>query len=111
MTAKIVRVLLVFTTILVLGFYLPDLYRNRFEKRSYKRLLYYSEVSQDFVFAEEIYDSLRQDVRMVYRDRAGNPLSENEYARLLPFHNTRELKLRGMMRDYVMGEHLPQKVL
>lgn len=111
MTAKIVRVLLVFTTILVLGFYLPDLYRNRFEKRSYKRLLYYSEVSQDFVFAEEIYDSLRQDVRMVYRDRAGNPLSENEYARLLPFNNTRKLKLLGMMPDSVMGEPLIQEVL
>ena len=48
MTAKIVRVLLVFTTILILGFYLPDLFRSRFEKRAGKRLLYYSEVKRDF---------------------------------------------------------------
>lgn len=52
MTAKIVRVLLVFTTILILGFYLPDLFRSRFEKRAGKRLLYYSEVKRDFVFSE-----------------------------------------------------------
>ena len=90
MTAKIVRVLLVFTTILILGFYLPDLFRSRFEKRAGKRLLYYSEVKRDFVFSEEVYDSLRQANRMVYYDRSGNPLTENEYARLLPFDNARK---------------------
>ena len=100
MTAKIVRVLLVFTAILILGFYLPDLFRSRFEKRAGKRLLYYSEVKRDFVFSEEVYDSLRQANRMVYYDRSGNPLTENEYARLLPFDNARKLKMLGMMRRY-----------
>lgn len=111
MTAKIVRVLLVFTTILVLGFYLPDLYRSRFEKRANKSLLYYSEVTRDFVFAEERYDSLRQEVRMFYRDRAGNPLSETEYMRRLPFNNSRKLKMLGQMPDSVMGQPLTQEVL
>ena len=111
MTAKIVRVLLVFTTILILGFYLPDLFRSRFEKRAGKRLLYYSEVKRDFVFSEEVYDSLRQANRMVYCDRSGNPLTENEYARLLPFDNARKLKMLGMMPDSLMGEPLTQEVL
>lgn len=111
MTAKIVRVLLVFTAILILGFYLPDLFRSRFEKRAGKRLLYYSEVKRDFVFSEEVYDSLRQANRMVYYDRSGNPLTENEYARLLPFDNARKLKMLGMMPDSLMGEPLTQEVL
>lgn len=111
MTAKIVRLLLVLTTVLVLGFYLPDLYRSRFEKRAGKRLLYYSEVKRDFVFSEEVYDSLRQANRMVYSDRAGNALTENEYARLLPFDNARKLKMLGAMPDSVMGEPLTQEVL
>lgn len=112
MTAKIVRVLLVFTAILILGFYLPDLFRSRFEKRAGKRLLYYSEVKRDFVFSEDVYDSLRQANRMVYYDPgAGNPLTENEYARLLPFDNARKLKMLGMMPDSLMGEPLTQEVL
>ena len=36
MTAKIVRVLLVFTTILILGFYLPDLFRSRFAAKKHQ---------------------------------------------------------------------------
>lgn len=111
MTAKIIRVLLVFTTIMVCGVYLPDLYKKSFEKRSEKKLLYYSEVAQDFVFSTEVYDTISHEVKMVYADRQGNALSENQYAALLPFDNVRKLKMLGQMPDSLMGEPLTKEIL
>lgn len=111
MTAKIIRILLVFTTIMVCGIYLPDLYRKSFEKRSDKKLLYYSEVARDFVFSTEMYDTVNHETKMVYSDRQGNLLSENEYAALLPFDNVRKLTMLGLMPDSVMGEPLTKEIL
>lgn len=104
MTARIIRVLLVFTTVMVLGFYLPDLFKSKFEKGSDKKLLYFSEILQDFVFSEEQYDSIRHKKRMVYHDRQGNKLTETQYTKLLPFDNIRKLKMLGQLPDSVMGQ-------
>lgn len=64
--AKIVRFLLILTTIFTLSFYLPSLYRRTVEKRPLKTMIYFSEVSRDFVIARETIDSATQEGSMLY---------------------------------------------
>ena len=87
--AKIVRFLLILTTIFTLSFYLPSLYRRTVEKRPLKTMIYFSEVSRDFVIARETVDSASQQGSMLYYDGRNNLLSETEYMQLLPFNNRR----------------------
>ena len=59
--AKIVRFLLILITIFTLSFYLPSLYQRTVEKRPLKTMIYFSEVSHDFVIARESIDSTTQE--------------------------------------------------
>lgn len=111
MIARIIRILLVFAAIMLLGLHLPSLYKKVFEERSPKKLLYFSEVKSDFVFSTEVYDSTTHTMNMVYTDRQGNQLSETEYVTSLPFDNVTRLKMLGMMPDSVCGAPLTQKIL
>ncbi len=109
--AKIVRFLLILTTIFTLSFYLPSLYRRTVEKRPLKTMIYFSEVSRDFVIARETIDSATQEGSMLYYDGRNNLLSETEYMQLLPFNNRRKLKLMGIMPDSLNGVELTTDVL
>ena len=109
--AKIVRFLLILTTIFTLSFYLPSLYRRTVEKRPLKTMIYFSEVSRDFVIARETVDSASQQGSMLYYDGRNNLLSETEYMQLLPFNNRRKLKLMGIMPDSLNGVELTTDVL
>ena len=109
--AKIVRFLLILTTIFTLSFYLPSLYRRTVEKRPLKTMIYFSEVSRDFVIARETVDSTSQQGSMLYYDGRNNLLSETEYMQLLPFNNRRKLKLMGIMPDSLNGVELTTDVL
>ena len=66
--AKIVRFLLILITIFTLSFYLPSFYRRTVEKRPLKTMIYFSEVSHDFVIARESIDSTTQEAAMLYYD-------------------------------------------
>ena len=109
--AKIVRFLLILTTIFTLSFYLPSLYRRTVEKRPLKTMIYFSEVSRDFVIARETVDSASQQGSMLYYDGRNNLLSETEYMQLLPFNNRRKLKLMGIMPDSLNGVELTTDIL
>lgn len=109
--AKIVRFLLILTTIFTLSFYLPSLYRRTVEERPLKTMIYFSEVSHDFVIAREGVDSSTQEAAMLYYDTRGNVLTETQYMQLLPFNNRRKLKLMGFMPDSLDGVALTTDVL
>lgn len=109
--AKIVRFLLILITIFTLSFYLPSLYRRTVEKRPLKTMIYFSEVSHDFVIARESIDSTTREAAMLYYDTRGNLLTETEYMQLLPFNNRRKLKLMGLMPDSLDGVALTTDVL
>lgn len=108
---KIVRILLILVTIFTMAFYLPSTYRKAVEKRPMKTMIYYSEVSNDFVIARETGDSLDTQAAMRYYTPAGTQLTEEEYMRLLPFNNRRKLKLMGNMPDSLHGVALTTDVL
>ena len=108
---KIVRILLILVTIFTMAFYLPSTYRKAVEKRPMKTMIYYSEVSNDFVIARETGDSLDTQAAMRYYTPAGIQLTEEEYMRLLPFNNRRKLKLMGNMPDSLHGVALTTDVL
>ena len=109
--AKILRFLLILITIFTLSFYLPSLYQRTVEKRPLKTMIYFSEVSHDFVIARESIDSTTQEAAMLYYDTRGNLLTETEYMQLLPFNNRRKLKLMGLMPDSLDGVALTTDVL
>ena len=109
--AKIVRFLLILITLVTLSFYLPSLYRRTVEERPLKTMIYFSEVSHDFVIARESIDPTTQQAAMLYYDTRGNALTETEYMQLLPFNNRRKLKLMGLMPDSLDGVALTTDVL
>ena len=74
-------------------------------------MIYFSEVSRDFVIARETVDSTSQQGSMLYYDGRNNLLSETEYMQLLPFNNRRKLKLMGIMPDSLNGVELTTDVL
>ena len=67
--AKIVRFLLILITIFTLSFYLPSLYQRTVEKRPLKTMIYFSEVSHDFVIARESIDSTTQEPGVIFSPR------------------------------------------
>lgn len=51
MGAKIVRILLILLAIFIMAYYLPSFYQKSVEKRPYKTMIYFSEVTHDFIIA------------------------------------------------------------
>lgn len=103
MTAKIIRIFLIFSAILTLALSLPGLYRKSFETKPGKKMIYYSEISKDFIICEDFSDTLTNETDMIYYDRIGKQFSEREYMKLLPFIHTRKLSLLGELPDSVQG--------
>ena len=111
MGAKIVRILLILLAIFIMAYYLPSFYQKSVEKRPYKTMIYFSEVTHDFIIAKESGDTLNRQAEMHYYDAKGNEIPEKEYMKLLPFNNTRKLKLMGEMPDSLNGIELNNKIL
>lgn len=101
LAAKIIRLFLVLLGVMVLAMTLPGLYRKNFEKRPSKKLIYYSEISKDFMISEDFSDSLTHETKMIYYDQTGKRYTEREYNRLLPFLFTRKLALLGELPDSI----------
>lgn len=110
-TAKIIRIFLVLLGVMVLAMILPDLYRKNFEKRPGKKLIYYSEISKDFIICEDFSDTLTHETNMIYYNREGKLYTEREYNRLLPFLFTRKLALSGELPDSVNGVKFDQQLV
>ncbi len=108
---KIIRILLILITIFTMAFYMPSTYRKAVERRPMKTMIYFSEVSKDFVIARETGDSIGGQATMRYYTPGGKLLTENEYMSLLPFNNRRKLKLMGVMPDSLHGVALTTDVL
>ena len=111
MGAKIVRILLILLAVFIMAYYLPSFYQKSVEKRPYKTMIYFSEISHDFVIAKESGDTLNRHAEMRYYDAKGNEIPEKQYMKLLPFNNTRKLKLMGIMPDSINGIELNKKIL
>lgn len=103
LAAKIIRLFLVLLGVMVLAMTLPELYRKYFEERPVKKLIYYSEISKNFMISEEYSDTLTHETKTVYYDQTGKPYTEREYNRQLPFLYTRKLALLGELPDSVNG--------
>ncbi len=103
LAAKIIRLFLVLSGVTVLAMTLPDLYRKNFEKRPSKKLIYYSEISQNFMISEEVSDPLTHEPKTIYYDQTGKRYTEREYNQQLPFLYTRKLALLGELPDSIQG--------
>lgn len=102
-TAHTIRLFLVLLGTLVFALTLPGLYRKAFEKRPDKKLIYYSEISHDFLISETTTNPQTGETAMTYRDRHGKEYTEREYNRLLPFLHTRKLALLNELPDSIDG--------
>lgn len=111
LAAKIIRIFLVLLGVMVLALTLPDLYRKSFEKRSNKKLIYYSEINKDFIICEDFTDTLTHETRMIYYNPEGQQYTEREYNRLLPFLFTRKLALLGELPDSINGVKFDQQLV
>ena len=74
-------------------------------------MIYFSEVSHDFVISKEVGDTLNGKTDMLYFKADKQEISEKEFMKLLPFNNTRKLKLMGEMPDSLNGVELSEKVI
>lgn len=110
MWSKTVRILLIATGIFAMAYYLPAFYQKSVEKRPYKTMIYFSEVSHDFIISREEGDTLENKSEMKYYDSKGKELEEKEYMRLLPFNNTRRLKIMGEFPDSLNGVELTPEI-
>lgn len=107
---KTVRVLLILTAVFAMAYYIPTFYQKSVEKRPYKTMIYFSEVSHDFIVARETGDTLIGKSEMKYFDTSGRELEELEYMKLLPFNNKRRLKVLGEFPDSLNGVELTPAV-
>lgn len=107
---KTVRVLLILTAVFAMAYYIPTFYQKSVEKRPYKTMIYFSEVSHDFIVARETGDTLTSKSEMKYFDTTGRELKELEYMKLLPFNNKRRLKVLGEFPDSINGVELTPEV-
>lgn len=73
-------------------------------------MLYFSEVSHDFIVSKEVGDTLEGKSEMKYYDSKGKELEEKEYMKLLPFNNTRRLKTMGEFPDSLNGVELTPEI-
>ncbi len=111
MWSKTVRVLLILTAVFAMAYYLPAFYQKSVEKRPYKTMIYFSEVSHDFIVSREEGDTIEAKSEMKYYDSKGKELGEKEYMKLLPFNNTRRLKLMGEFPDSLNGVELTPEIV
>ncbi len=111
MWSKTVRVLLILTAVFTMAYYLPAFYQKSVEKRPFKTMIYFSEVSHDFIVSREEGDTLEGESEMKYYDSKGRELKEKEYMKLLPFNNKRRLKIMGEFPDSLNGVELTPEVL
>ena len=111
LAAKIIRLFLVLLGVMVLAMTLPELYRKNFEKRPGKKLIYYSEISKNFMISEDFSDTLTNENHIIYYDQTGKRYTEREYNRQLPFLYTRKLALLGELPDTINGNKFDQQLI
>ncbi len=111
MWSKIVRVLIIATAVFAMAYYLPAFYQKSVEKRPYKTMIYFSEVSHDFIVSREVGDTLEGKSEMKYYDSKGKELKEKGYMKLLPLNNKRRLKLMGEFPDSLNGVELTPEII
>ncbi len=96
-SAKIARYLLIFSLIVSFSLVLPEFYSRLFSKSIAKPYVYYSSISNEFVFTEF------KDGNLQRTDSKGNELSREEFERLTPFFNYKQLLYREEMPDTIQG--------
>lgn len=102
-TVRIARVLLVLVITLVLSWVLPQYFWKAFDVSIRPPRVAYSPVENFFLF-------LRPDVKSVkYLDAKGREYTREEYERLLPLMNYRQLAASGLMPDSVRGVKIDLK--
>ena len=76
---------------------LPEFYSKLFYKSIAKPYVYYSSISQEFLFTQF------KDGSIVREDSEGNELTRDEFERLTPFFNYKQLMYREEMPDTIQG--------
>jgi hypothetical protein len=102
-TVRVARILLVLLTVAVLSWVLPDYYWKAFDVRILSPRVAYSPVVNKFLF-------LRPDAKTPkYCDAGGREYTREEYERLLPLGNYRQLAASGTMPDSLRGVKIDLK--
>lgn len=100
---NLVRIILALIIVLVSSIYLPNLYWKANKYESIKTLPFYSPISKSFIL-------MKSDVRGVeYKDLKGNTINRDDFERLTPFMNFRQLMLNGKLPDSLDGIKLVPK--
>lgn len=100
MLARWARICLIIITVFVLAIYLPDIYWKAFEERAPRAYIQFSPVIDKFVIMKSDKKGFR-----IY-DSDGVRYSREEYDRLLPLYNARQLVYEQDFPDSLRGVEL-----
>ena len=95
--AKISRYLIVFSMILVSSIVFPEFYSMLFSRAFLSPRIYYSPIKKDFIKIVSLHGKVER------LDNQGNYLSREEFERLTPLLNYRQLLYRSEMPDSING--------
>src|ERR1035437_2286011 len=97
MLIKISRILLLLLVVFVASIFIPKYYWLKFEKNIRRPMIYYSPVNHDFLIPK------LSGNEMFYVDRKGNRYDRDQYEKLTPLLNYRQLISVGKLPDSLNG--------
>lgn len=97
MLIKISRILLLLLIVFVASIFIPKYYWLKFEKNIRRPMIYYSPVNHDFLIPK------LSGNEMFYVDRKGNRYDRDQYEKLTPLLNYRQLISVGKLPDSLNG--------
>jgi len=96
-SAKIARYLLILSLIISFALVLPEFYSKLFYKSIPKSYVYYSSISKEFLTTQF------GNGQVIRKDSKGNVVAREEFERLTPFFNYKQLMYRKEMPDTIQG--------
>lgn len=117
---KLAAAALIILSIIIMAVYLPMLYEKLFFDRVEKTHLFYSPVSERFIFLEKIVRKIPPEsldkaedhhAEMAYRDQDGAWYTRVEFEKQLPFIYYKNMELWGLLPITLSGRELDKKTI
>jgi hypothetical protein len=97
MLIKISRIVCLLLIVFVASIFIPKYYWLKFEKNIRRPMVYYSPVSHEFLISKMV------DKELFYLDRKGNRYDRDQFEKLTPLMNYRQLVSVGKLPDSLNG--------
>jgi hypothetical protein len=111
------RYALVILVVLVLAVFVPVLSDMMFGQRPMKTQLFYSPVSEDFVWRDKLPKGMdanpqkKHHIQFLITDKEGNMYKRQEFEKLLPFIYYKNMELWGLLPIELKGESFDKKTI